>query len=778
MLAMKRCSRFALVFAFSLPLAGQNPPNQPAPSPRLTVQESLAFTPMAKGTTPNGWFTNPPATVSVDNQVVHSGRWSVRFDRNSASEGGFSVITKSIPVDFAGRNVELHGYFRTKDVAGYAGLWMREDGEGQMLKLENMASQHVDGTRDWTEYSIKLPIDGNARQLVFGVLLAGTGTLWVDDLRLLVDGEPIAEAKAMDRPLTVLDTDHQFDKGSQIALSSLTPNQIDNLFALGRVWGFLKYHHPAVTAGKRQWDYDLLRILPAILAAPDGAHANDILVHWIDGLGEIPACDASQCPAEPANDLNLKPDLAWIHDSTTLGSALSMRLQRIYQSRPRDQQFYVAIPLYPLPANPSFNHELSYSAVTFPDSGFQLLALFRWWNIMQFWAPYRVDSGQNWPAVLAEFIPKLALAKDRTAYQLAMFELIAKANDTHANLWSSLDVRPPVGKCELPIDMRFIDGQSVVTGFVGKDTAANSTLRIGDIIDALDGTPIATLTGQWTPFYADSNVAARRRDMARYLTRGDCKPVTIEAEQDGKRVALRIDRQPERDAGNPRWHDLPGDTFRLLSPDVAYLKLSSIKAADIPGYLQRAANTRGLIIDIRNYPSEFVPFALGSYLVKGHTSFATFTVGDVANPGAFNFRETEAIDPAPGHYNGKVVILVDETSISQAEYTAMALRAAPNAIVVGSTTAGADGNVSAIPLPGGLNTMISGIGVFYPDHRPTQRIGVVPDVEAKPTVAGIKAGRDEVLETAIRQILGPGTAETAIEKLANPDTAPKPTPTK
>jgi C-terminal processing protease CtpA/Prc len=778
MLAMNRCSLFVLFFAFSLPLAGQSDSSQSAPSPRFAVQQSLAFAPEADSTKLSGWFINPPATVNVDNQVVHSGRWSARFDRNSASEGGFSVLTKSIPVDFAGGEVELRGYFRIKGVAGYAGLWMREDGEGQMLALENMASQHVDGTRDWTEYTIKLPIDTNAHQLFFGVLLAGTGTLWVDDLRLLVDGKPIAEAKPIERALTILDTDHQFDKGSQTTLSSLTPNQIDNLFTLGRVWGFLKYHHPVVTAGQRHWDYDLFRILPAILVASDRSHANGILVHWIDSLGEIPACGAEKCAPAPSADAYLKPDLDWIRDSATLSSELSLRLQRIYQNRPRVPQFYVAIPLPPRPGNPSFNHELPYSAVTFPDSGFQLLALFRWWNIMQYWAPYRVDSGQNWAAVLAEFIPKLALAKDRTAYQLTMFELIAKANDTHANLWSSLDVRPPVGKCALPVDLRFIDGQSIVTGFAGKETAANSTLRIGDILESFDGTPVSKLTEQWTPFYADSNVAARRRDMARYLTRGECKPVAIQAKRDGKVVELRAKRQPEQESGNPRWHDLPGDTFRLLSSDVAYLKLSSIKAADVPGYIDRAANTKGLVIDIRNYPSEFMPFALGSHLVKDHTSFATFTVGDVANPGAFSFRETEAIDPAPGHYNGKVVILVDETSISQAEYTAMALRAAPNAIVVGSTTAGADGNVSAIPLPGGLNTMISGIGVFYPDRRPTQRIGIIPDIEAKPSVAGIQAGRDEALETAIRQILGPGTPAATIEKLAKPDIAPQPLATK
>jgi C-terminal processing protease CtpA/Prc len=100
------------------------------------------------------------------------------------------------------------------------------------------------------------------------------------------------------------------------------------------------------------------------------------------------------------------------------------------------------------------------------------------------------------------------------------------------------------------------------------------------------------------------------------------------------------------------------------------------------------------------------------------------------------------------------VILVDEVSQSQAEYTTMAFRVAPDAIVAGSTTAGADGNVSRIPLPGDVEGMISGIGVFYPDNRPTQRIGIVPDLVVHPTVDGIRAGRDEVLAAGVSLALG------------------------
>lgn len=79
-------------------------------------------------------------------------------------------------------------------------------------------------------------------------------------------------------------------------------------------------------------------------------------------------------------------------------------------------------------------------------------------------------------------------------------------------------------------------------------------------------------------------------------------------------------------------------------------------------------------------------------------------------------------------------------------------RAAPGAKVVGSTTAGADGNVSFFYLPGGIYTCISGIGIYYPDKRETQRVGIVPDVTIRPTIKGFTEGRDEVLEKAIEII--------------------------
>ena len=127
--------------------------------------------------------------------------------------------------------------------------------------------------------------------------------------------------------------------------------------------------------------------------------------------------------------------------------------------------------------------------------------------------------------------------------------------------------------------------------------------------------------------------------------------------------------------------------------------------------------------------------------------------GNIVNPGYLTMVVGEKVGKKNNdYYKGKVIILVNEHTQSAAEYQAMAFKAAPGAKVIGSTTAGADGNVSSIFLPGGIQTGISGLGVYYPDGRETQRIGIVPDIEVKPTIKGIKLKKDEVLEKAIEII--------------------------
>lgn len=721
-------------------------------APSLT--NNLDFEQGAGSVAPPGWSGGPAETIFLDSDVVHGGEGAVRLERNASSQSTFSTVTRCGPLTFGGTSITLRGFLRSQSVSDFMGLWMREDGEAGPLggdAFDNMQQRQIKGTTPWTQYSITLPLREEAKSLCFGFLISGTGKAWADDLELMVEGKT-ALPPAPPRPQP-LQRDHEFDSGSGIRLSELTAVQTANLATLGKVWGYLKYHHPAVTAGERHWDYDLFRVLPQVLAAADRAEANAAMLAWIDALGPVEPCEA--CASLDETGVYMKPDLDWLRDEALLGKELSDALQKIHASRPAGHgQFFLT--MAPGVGNPVFQDEPAYADLAFPDAGYQLLALYRLWNIVAYWSPNRDLVDGDWDAVLAEFVPRVALARDRSAYQLEMVQLIGRISDTHANLWSLPPAeRPPTGDCMLPVVTRFVENdQLVVYRYAEAELGPATGLRIGDVIESIDGVPVADLVRRYLPYYPASNRPTQLRDLGRSLPRGACGEARLHVRRADGEFDLTATRVPSGRL-NPAaasTHDLPGETFQRLAGDIAYLKLSSIKSADVADYVDRAAGTKGLIIDIRNYPSEFVVFTLGQLLVDRETPFVTFSGGDLENPGAFHWSTTLRLAPQQPRYAGKVMILVDEVTQSQAEYTTMAFRASPRAMVLGSTTAGADGNVSQIPLPGGLRTMISGIGVFHPDKSPTQRVGILPDVAVRPTIQGIREGRDELIEEAIRRI--------------------------
>src|SRR4030095_15226038 len=108
------------------------------------------------------------------------------------------------------------------------------------------------------------------------------------------------------------------------------------------------------------------------------------------------------------------------------------------------------------------------------------------------------------------------------------------------------------------------------------------------------------------------------------------------------------------------------------------------------------------------------------------------------------------IDPHPAdRYTRPIVVLIDDRAQSAAEGFCMFLRNARRATFVGSTTAGTNGNITRINLPGGGSMSVTGMRGKFGDGSRFQNIGIVPDVKVEPTIRGIRAGRDEVLERGL-----------------------------
>lgn len=548
--------------------------------------------------------------------------------------------------------------------------------------------------------------------------------------------------------------DTAFAKQSGIDTIDLHQQQLTNLTLLGQVWGFLKYHHPAVAKGNFNFDAELFRVMPAVLRAKNNAELSRDIELWVDHLGKPDLC--RDCKSESGKNVAHQPDYGRIFNADVLAPSLIDKLKYIRQNRNTGDHYYIG--MVPNLGNPLFSNEKGYAEMVYPDTGYRLLCLYRYWNMIQYFFPYKHLIGRDWNAVLPEFIPRFIKASNKTDYVLASLAMIANIHDTHANIWIPNQALENFrGLNAFPFQAKFIENKLMVTGFYADTLDVKRKLKIGDIITRIDGESVEDLIKRYLPLTAASNYATQLRNLPRnYLLRTNKTAVPLEIVRTGKSTIINMNTVEYRklntsidDDPNPA---SPG--YQVMDGKIGYVFAAKYKNKDLWALKKTFANTKGIIIDMRCYPSDVMVFTFVPYIKSGNAEFVKITHGSVANPGLFKFFNFKVVNRGKREYKGKVVVIVNEQSVSQAEYTTMAFQSSPNVTVIGSTTAGADGDVSRITLPGGIGTAISGLGILYPDGTETQRKGVKIDLEIHPTMEGIKAGRDELLEKAKQIING------------------------
>ena len=704
---------------------------------------------------PKVWniFSRQGYKISLDSDNVKSGKYSLAIEHTGGSvDYHYTLIF--LPY-YEGAKITLSGYIKTENVTdGWAGLWMQIDPE---LAFDNMEQNGITGTTDWKRYEITLDMNpAQTTRILFGGMLVGKGKMWLDDLKVAIDGKDIGKIPQYQPFSDKAKNDKEFDRGSNLVFSELTEQKIEDLELLGRIWGLMKYHHPAIAKGQYNWDYELFRVLPAFLKANNNKQRDKVLLKWLKKYGRIPKC--STCTATP-DSAYLKPDLSWI-DSSNANTKIKSLLHKTYLNRNQGNHYYVEIPSGR--SNPVFSNERTYESMSYPDAGFRLLALYRYWNMINYFSPYKYLTDKDWDAVLGEYIPSFIEAKNNQDYRLTATLLIAEVCDSHSYLQEeAATVESLNSDLQVPALFSFVENRLVVMEYYSD----YAQLKRGDVITRINGKPVESIVDSIKKYFPASNEAARMRDISREILRfnksqgvrldsGNNPYIVVDYESSAgiiENEKIWLDSRSMWMYHRYRKEDTT-PSYSFIDKDIGYVTLKTIKSDDVPNIKKEFMNTKGIIVDIRNYPSANVAFSLGSFFVSDTTPFVKFTKGDTNNPGEFTLDEEYVIEKSGDSYQGKLVVIVNEATQSNAEFTAMALRAGDNTTIIGSTTAGADGTVSTIVLPGGLTSHISGVGVYYPDGTQTQRVGIVPDIVIKPTIQGIREGRDELLEKAIEII--------------------------
>ena len=677
-------------------------------------------------------------SASIDSITVKSGNYAGMLSSND-KDANVKAWAYTIPANFEGGQIKLTGYIKTENVSsGHAGVWMRLDPN---IGADIMEDKGITGTTDWKKYEITLDLTRETESITIGGILVGKGKMWVDDLEITINGNPIEEAKQKEPSLA--DKDNEFNNGSNITISKLNKNSLANLAFLGRVWGFLKYYHPEAAKGNINWDYELFRVLPNYLKVKNIAERDAVILRWIEGLDEIPPCKS----CKPVNkEAFITPDLEWLNGSD-VSKKLSDNLSYIKNNRFQGKHYYVRANLGV--DNSVFTNERIYTDIPKNDQGFKLLAVYRYWNMVQYFFPYKHKTDQDWNTVLPEMITKIMQATNDVEYHLTLLEMAIKIDDSHGR-FSTPELKDYFGTNQVPFKFKIIDNQLIVTKLINKDLAVIDDVKVGDVIKTINGTTVSKLLKDYSKYIWASNPSVKKRNSKHVIFKGNNDSVAITFERDGK-TNSKVIKKSHPDKINAITEKQK--KWKILENNIGYIDMGLLKIKEVKGAMEDLKNTKGIIFDIRNYPNGTWG-DISKYLNTNAVEFVKFTIPDFSYPGTFIWTDNYRCGggAADIQYKGKVVIIVDETTQSHAEYTTMALQTAKDAVVVGSQTSGADGNVSDMPMVRGHSAGMTGIGVYYPDGKETQRIGIVPDIKVLPTIKGIRAGIDEPLEKAIEVI--------------------------
>ncbi|WP_395059201.1 S41 family peptidase [Flavobacterium sp.] len=534
---------------------------------------------------------------------------------------------------------------------------------------------------------------------------------------------------------------------SQIIFGQVKLSETQKLSATCKVWGFLKYYHPKVANGDFNWDKQLFEVLPKIEQAKTKEEFSLILENWIDSLGEVKEIAPIIQPKE-IEYFNKNFDLSWIDKSKLFSKKLSKKLKFIENNRFQGEQHYVENEGGA--GNISVKNE-NYTEYQFNDKNERILALSTYWNLMEYFFPYKYLMDKKWDTTLEEMLPAFIQAKNLDDFYVAMQKLTIRLNDSHVVFYKYAKKRH-----YLPVACKIIDEKMVVTEILDDYLTKTDGVKVGDIITKVNDKTVKEIILEYRDLICASNEAFYLYKIVEPILSGYSDNIKLEFLKEGKyetKTINCVDYNSNRYQLNKiQKEKFKKEKFKILENNVGYVNMGEITVKSIPEMIEKLKSTKAIFFDMRNYPNGTYE-VISNFLNAKEKPFVIYTILDLSHPGKFKWTKSRSIGSENNsNYKGKVVVLLNEESISQSEWTAMCFQTADNTTIIGSQTAGADGNVSNVDYMKAFHSQFTGLGVYYPNKKETQRIGIIPDIEVKPTIKGIQEGRDEVLDRAIKFI--------------------------
>lgn len=389
-------------------------------------------------------------------------------------------------------------------------------------------------------------------------------------------------------------------------LSADSP-KVQNLEKLCKVWGYTKYNHPAFLLGQKDWDKELKKLIPVVSEAEE-EKVNGILHEWFVSLGGIDYGNSEAITLPPEEKRIEQADTSWIREDY-LGAELTEDLSQLGPIPDIDRS------KSPVKFNqgkyPDFSNEATHMIFNYGNMSNRLLGLFRVWNAVEYYFPYLDIMDEDWGELLAEYIPKMLEGRDQKTFELTIAELTAHLQDAHVSLLDQKVFLNVFGKYSLSVELTQAEGKVVVQNVFG-DTCP---LQRGDIILKLDGVEIEQVIEERQKYLSDSDKKRIVPHISSYLLWSDRQTMEVIVMRDGKEEVLSA--QGYVGAFNQK--EKKTAAYEMLDGNIGLINPEAFQEEKLEDIMQEYKDTDGLIIDLRQYPSNGELNYLASYLKKEPT---------------------------------------------------------------------------------------------------------------------------------------------------------------
>jgi C-terminal processing protease CtpA/Prc len=342
-------------------------------------------------------------------------------------------------------------------------------------------------------------------------------------------------------------------------------------------------------------------------------------------------------------------------------------------------------------------------------------------------------------------------------------KLFSKLNDSHSDYFNDYIFKNVYNRFA-SFGGKLVNDSLVVTTLHSKSLAGKDNIKLKDVIYEIESKSVKDyFYEKFKDFGSTSNLNNARNIYSYYwLLSSNKDSMHVKFISADKKIESKYVKLYEYETYKPEEREnisiLKQETFYELNTDIGFINLGKISKKELKTAFDSFANKKGIIIDLRNYPTKVNEDDIAKYLYPKKKIFVKILAPSKPSLGNYDMQAPLKFLKNPfaagsknrKYFKGKIVLMVNRSTGSRAEYFAMLIQQSPNCTAIGEQTFGAIMNRIEITLSDKTTIDFTGMGAFYPNDIGVQRNGIKIDYEVKESAKNYNP--NQYIEEAIKII--------------------------